>query len=415
MKKYLKRNLEVAIPHLLKVFPVITITGPRQSGKSTLIKHFISTQKEKWEYFSLDDRALLCEIKQDSSLFVRSLKSNIVIDEAQKAPDLFHSIKAIVDNNFPYKIILSGSANFLLLKSISESLAGRVGILEFLPFSVNEAYSRPPVKIIEKIISARNTEDLFKKISMLKMQDEGKLLSFILNGGYPKLYSEKIDRNILLKSYLSTYIERDLRELSQVADLDSFQRVYKLLAFQSSNVVNFSNISSDIGIDLKTVKRYLSILETSYQCRLVSPYTTSAKKRLIKNPKIFFFDTGYVNFFMDNDTTDMMLNRGVWGEILETFVFSEIYKEVKDISKRLSIYFWRTSNGAEVDFVIESGSKLYPIEIKSNVKIDPLSIRGLKSFVESYKSKVPYGIVFYRGERVKFVEKNILAIPLQIF
>lgn len=415
MKRYFKRNLEDKVVKLFKAFPIITITGPRQSGKSTLIKHFISKQKEKWEYISLDDREIVYEIREDPSLFVKSLKSNVAIDEAQKAPDLFHSIKSIVDKGFPYKIILSGSANFLLLKNISESLSGRVGILELLQFSISEVYSREPSKIIETIISATNIDNLFKKLAGIKLLDDQKLLDFILKGSYPKIYSEKVDRNTLLKSYITTYIERDLRELSQIANLDSFQKVYKSLAFQSSNIVNFSNTSNDIGIDSKTVKNYSSILETSYQCKFVTPYLASTRKRLIKNPKIFFFDTGMVNYFLDNDSIDTMLNRGRWGELLETFVFSEVYKEIKDLSKKIPIYFWRTSNGAEVDFVLEVGNRLYPIEVKSSIKVDHLMLRGLKSFIESYKSKVLFGIVFYRGEKVRYIEKNILAIPLQVF
>ena len=412
--KYNKRFLEESMSKLLKTFPVIAITGPRQSGKSTLIKHFISKQKSTWEYISLDDRETLLAIKDDLSLFVKSIKSNIAIDEAQKAPNLFHSIKSIIDGDFPHKVILSGSANFLLMKNVTESLSGRIGILELLPFSIFEAYSMESNNIFEKIIQEENIDKLFTKISRLKAVDEKKFFNFLLNGGYPKLYSERVDRNTLLKSYITTYIERDLRDLAQVANLDSFQKIYKLLAFQSAGIVNFSSLSSDVGIDSKTVKNYISILETSYQCKFISPYLANTRKRLIKNPKVFFFDTGLLNYFFDNDSIDMMLNRGGWGGILETFVFSEIYKEIKDLNKKLPIHFWRTSNGAEVDFVIERGNKLYPIEVKSSIKLDSYSIRGLKSFIETYTKRVPFGIVFYMGDKIRFVEKNILSVPVQM-
>lgn len=417
MNAYHKRNLESKIPQLLKIFPVVTITGPRQAGKSTLIKNFILKQKSKWDYISFDDRELALEIKNDPYLFVKSLKTNTAIDEAQKVPALFNYIKILVDEGFPHKIILSGSANFLLLKSITESLAGRVGILELLPFSISEAYQTSPNKVIEKIISSENIEELFNKLTKnISMIEDKRFLSFILKGGYPKLYQERnIDRDTLLKSYITSYIERDLRDLSQVANLDSFQKVYKLLAFQSSGIVNFSSLSSDAGIDLKTAKNYSSLLETSYICKFLSPYLSNIRKRLIKNSKTFFFDTGLLNYFFDNDTQDMMLNRGQWGSILETFTFSEIYKEVKDFNKKVSIYFWRTSNGAEVDFILEKGTKLYPIEVKSNIKIDSFATRGLKSFMEAYGShKVPFGVVFYRGDKVKYLDRKILAVPLQL-
>lgn len=174
-----------------------------------------------------------------------------------------------------------------------------------------------------------------------------------------------------------------------------------------------NSISSDLGIDLKTVKHYISILETSYQCKLLPAYHSNTRKQLIKKPKIFHCDTGLVNYFYKNDSIDQMLNRGNWGNILETFVFSELYKEIKDITPKPSLHFWRTNNGAEVDFIISSGNKLFPIEVKSAIKIDHLAIRGLRSFMESNsRSIIPFGIVFYRGDKLAFIDKKIITIPL---
>ena len=283
-----------------------------------------------------------------------------------------------------------------------------------LPFSISEAYSIKPNNLIEKITSYENIDSLYKNLNK-KMIPEDKLLNFILKGGYPKLYQDPaVDKEALHKSYITTYIERDLRDLSQVANLDTFQKVYKLLTYQSASLVNMSNLSNDIGIDAKTIKNYASILETSYICKFISPYSFNTKKRLIKSPKLFFFDTGLLNFFYGNEDSEMMLNRAYWGAILETFVFSEIYKEIKDLTSRILLYFYRTSNGAEVDFILEKGMNLYPIEVKSSIKIESQDIRGIKSFMETYPKKVPYGIVFYRGERIKYIDKNILCIPLQM-
>lgn len=414
---YKKRLIEPKISKLFEIFPIVSITGPRQSGKSTLIQHYTSKQKEKWEYISLDNRDTLLNIKEDPTLFTKSIKSNIAIDEAQKAPELFHSLKQLVDEKLPYKIILSGSANFLLLKSISESLAGRVGLLELEPFSIAEAYNLKPNNLVSKIIESRSIDELQNKLIKLqrkKITDE-ELLDFILYGGFPKLQELKPEQRwTWFSQYISTYIERDLRDLSQIANLDAFQKVYKLFAFQTAQLLNMSNIASDIGIDSKTVAHYLSILESSYQCAKLSAYFSKQRKQVIKSPKVFYMDTGLVNFHQKNTDNASMLNRGAWGHILETFVYSELHKEIKDMTIPASLHFWRTNNGAEVDFIIEYGAKLYPIEVKASAQINPLELRGLESFMEAENKKVDFGIVLYRTDKVQFIKKNILGIPLKL-
>lgn len=218
---------------------------------------------------------------------------------------------------------------------------------------------------------------------------------------------------IWFQNYISTYIERDLRNLAQIRDLDSFQRIYKLLAFQTGNILSMSSLAEDAGVSIQTIKRYTSILETSYQCKLLPAYFINQKKQIIKSPKIFYCDTGLVNYFLQNDSIDKMLNCGQWGSILETYVFSELCKEIKDIIPRPAIYYWRTNNGAEVDFIIEYKNKLIPIEVKSSIQIKPYAIRGIKSFIDSQqKSKIPFGIILYRGDNIIYLEKNIIAIPL---
>ena len=412
--KYHKRLLENKISPLFKIFPIVAITGPRQSGKSTLLQHYIDN---KWKYYSLDDRELLLRIKKDPTLFLSTLESNFVIDEAQKAPDLFHSIKHIVDKGYPYKIVLSGSANFLFMKSITESLAGRIGLLELLPFSISEAFSLASNFMIHDIIESNSIKVLKTRLDkkVNNQLSEKKILSFILYGGFPKLYNLTSEKNRWqwFQNYIRTYIERDLRVLEQVGDLDSFQRVYKMFAFQTAQVMNISNIASDVGISVPTVKRYSSILETSYQCIKLPSLIANQRKQLIKSSKMFYMDTGIVNYFMHNDNVERMLNCGSWGALLETWVYSELHKEIKDIVPNPRIYYWRTNNGAEVDFVIEKGDKLYPIEVKSAVQIDSFSLRGLKSFVSAQEQgKVPFSIVFYRGKEVIFLEKKIIAVPI---
>jgi uncharacterized protein len=414
---YKTRLAEPKINQFFEIFPIVSITGPRQSGKSTLIQHYTQRQKENWDYISLDNRETLLNIKEDPTLFAKSIKSNIAIDEAQKAPELFHSLKQIVDQKIPYKIILSGSANFLLLKSITESLAGRVGLIELQPFSLAEAYNLKPNKLISRIIKHLSIDDLHSELIKLekKQISDEQLLDFILYGGFPKIHElPQKQKWSWFSQYISTYIERDLRDLSQVGNLDAFQKVYKLFAFQTAQILNMSNIASDIGIDSKTVAHYLSILESSYQCQRLNAYYSKQRKQLIKSPKIFYSDTGLVNFHQKNTDIESMLNRGDWGHILETFVCSELHKEIKDMEVPATLNFWRTNNGAEVDFIIEYGRKLYPIEIKTSAQINSTELRGLESFMEAESKKVPFGIVIYRTDKVQFLKKNILGVPLNL-
>ncbi|MBI2995637.1 MAG: ATP-binding protein [Candidatus Melainabacteria bacterium] len=409
---YQKRNIEKEIEPLFKVFPVISITGPRQSGKSTMLKHYMN---KSWKYFNLDDRSLLIKAIDDPDLFVKDFNSNVILDEVQKAPILFHSIKKIVDEGFKWKIILSGSANFLLMKSITESLAGRAGILELLPFSISESLSIKQGGIVETILKSKNVKELYKEISPIKPIKEEKLKNFILHGGFPKVHNlnSNQQKEQWFQNYITTYIEKDLRDIAKIPELGNFQTVYNMLCYQSGNVLNMSHISSDVGINVNTVKNYISILETSYQFKKLYPFRIQRNKILVKNPKIFSLDTGIINFILKNFDKERMLTSGYWGNILESYVFSEIYKSIKNHLHRPDFYFYRTKNNAEIDFILQLGEKIIPIEIKSSYQIKPQVLRGLKLFIESYsRYKVEYGIIFYRGEHVTYLDEKIIGVPL---
>lgn len=412
---YKKRTLTPCISENFSVFPIVSITGPRQSGKSTLITRYIGDDKN-WRYYPLDDRELLLRVKDDPGLFVKGLDSHIAIDEAQKAPELFHSLKLLVDSGFAHRILLSGSANFLLLQTITESLAGRAGILELLPFSLAEAMERPGNRLIQTIMNAESIEDLFASVQrdFARVRDED-LLGFIFRGGYPKIYNLAAERGrpLWFKNYISTYIERDLRDLAQVGDMETFQHVYRLMAFHSGQVMNMSAIAANTGVSVQTIKRYLSILRMSFQGTLLPAYHINQRKQITKSPKLFCFDTGLMNYFLKNPDVDTMINCAQWGAILETHVFAEIYKEIINTVQGASVYYWRTSNGAEVDFVLAYQEKLVPVEVKGGVQVKRQSLRGLKSFIDSQEAgRVPFGIVLYRGEEVVYFDRQILGIPL---
>ncbi len=408
---YIIRQLETKLMQYIKQFPIVVLTGARQSGKSTLLKHLFSS--DDWEYINLDQRGILEQINSDPDLFIKDIRSNIIIDEAQKSPNLFHSIKWKIDEGMKYKIILSGSANFHLLQKVTETLAGRAGILELYPLSLSEKHKQH--NLLDLLINTNNINELKNKLKKINLVKDDDIFLYILWGGYPKLLEYKNSEFKLnwFENYRTTYIERDLRDLAQIADLSDFQRFYQLLAFQTGNILNLSNIANEIGITVPTCKKYMQILELSYQYFLLKPYYSNIRKRLIKSPKIYCMDTGLCNFFLENSSRKLLMNSSKLGNLFENSVIVDIMKQNSFLNKKCNMYYWRTSNGTEIDLVIEHGENLIPIEIKSSIKISSVSIRGLTDFlVLKINKKIPYGIVIYRGDRVSQISDKILAVPI---
>jgi uncharacterized protein len=418
MGDYKPRLLETKISEYFEVFSVVSVIGPRQCGKSTLLEHYSKQSQSKWQYFNLDIRALRSKVEADPDLFVKDFDSNIIIDEAQKVPDLFDALKSLVDKKFPHKILLSGSTNFLMLESISESMSGRVGILEMLPFSLSESLEISSNNIVYRLIQAKDTKSALKELKNLDHVEEKEIFDFILKGGFPKIHELKSNKAIdtWFQSYLTTYIDKDVRDIANISDLENFQNVYKLLAYQSSNMLNFSNIAGDIGLDTKTIKKFFTVLEMTYHYKKLFSFRENFKAKISKTPKLFSIDTGMLNHLLNNFEKDEMLNSGHWSKILETWVFSELYKQIKNSSPKRDLYFYRTRNDSEVDFVIQVGKQLIPIEVKSGYQVKPMQLRSMKTFIDDYsaKFKVPFGIVFHRADEVSNLADNIIGVPLTL-
>ncbi|MBU1122673.1 MAG: ATP-binding protein [Candidatus Omnitrophica bacterium] len=409
--KYIHRQIEGKLKKYVEQFPVIVLTGARQAGKSTLLKQLF--KGENWEYVNFDQRGILERVKADPDLFVKDISSNIIIDEAQKVPELFHSIKWRVDEGLKYKIILSGSANFQLLNKVTETLAGRAGVLDLFSFTLSEKHKGN--NILELLFSSKDILKVADKIKTSRFIYDEEIFQHILWGGYPKLceYKDIESRINWLENYRTTYIERDLRDLTQVADISDFQRFYQMLAFQVGNILNLSNLANDIGVTVPTCKKYSQILQASYQYFLLKPYHLNIRKRLIKSSKIYSWDMGLCNYFLGNTSIKELKESGKLGNIFENYVISEIEKQNSFLIRKSNMYFWRTANGAEVDLVIERGEDIIPIEIKSGVKISNNSIRGLSDFMKLKISKrILFGIVFYRGDKIYRLTDNILAVPI---
>lgn len=333
------RDLESTLKKYAK-FPVIALLGPRQSGKTTLAKHAFKNHV----FLNLDDFELLALIKEDPKGMLRKYENEhgIIIDEFQNAPELLSYIKVIVDEkDRPGYFVLTGSQNFLMNEEITQSLAGRVGILTLLPFSLHELAQ-------SKLILEPTPEKV------------------IFRGGYPRLYNGSFEPHEVYPSYIRTYVERDVRQLINVTNLFAFQKFLKLCAARIGQLLNVSELAMQCGISVPTANQWLSILEASYIIFLLRPHWTNFNKRITKTPKIFFYDTGLACSLLEIESEKSLALNPLYGNLFECLIISDFYKQFYNQGLTAPLYFWRDRNGEiEVDCLIAKDAHLIPIEIKS--------------------------------------------------
>lgn len=358
-------------PYLLKQakqFPVVTITGPRQSGKTTLAKMTFPAYK----YVSLENLDNRSFAESDPRGFLKLYSNNVIIDEIQRVPTLFSYIQEIVDeNNREGEFILTGSQQFGLIEKITQSLAGRTALLRLLPLSIKE-------------ISASDKSEVERENLMFK-------------GFYPRIYDKKIDSYDFLSFYINTYIEKDVRQLINVKDISQFIKFISLCAGRSGQILNMNSLGSDCGIATNTVKSWLSILEASYIIFLLKPYYTNTNKRLIKAPKLYFYDVGLMSHLIGIKQKEQIFTHPLRGEIFETMIVSDIFKSLYNLSLRIDLYYYRDSNQNEVDLIVEDGLKIHAIEIKSAVTFSSKFLKTLKYIKNILPEKIE-GSVIYGGD-----------------
>ncbi len=399
---YLNRTLSSSLEKLNKTFSVVLLTGPKQIGKTTLLKH---ASKGKREYISFDNLTLRNQAKEDPELFLQKYQTPLLIDEIQYAPELLPYIKIIVDREKkPGMFWLTGSQKFNLMKGISESLAGRVGILQMLGLSLKEMSTRA-----KKSLPFLPNKNLFnhKKVDSLTLN---KIYEIIWRGSFPLLYeNKKTDWEVFYSSYVNTYIERDIRDLTQVANERSFFKFLRIAAARTAQLINYTDMARDADISVNTAKNWLSLLETSGIIYILEPYYMNRTTRIVKTPKIYFLDTGLCAYLTNWKSPATLEAGAMSGPIFETFVISEIIKSYWHNGKQAPIYFYRDSNKNEIDLLIEQDGKIHPIEIKKTSNPNKNDIKTF-ALLEKTSSSMGDGAIICLCQDWIPITKNVNAV-----
>lgn len=390
---------------MLNQFKIILITGSRQVGKSTMLKEKLSSE---YEYVVFDDFNELDLAKNDPALFIKNHKIPLIVDEVQRAPDLFLQLKYIVDQSSEKgKIVLTGSQSYKLLKTVSDSLAGRVCIIDMASLSMREKLQ------IDFNLNFLPVDDYFEARSQ-KLNKYEDLWTHIQRGSMPELYDQNIEWESFYRSYVRTYLERDVAELINVKNLLKFNNFMKCLASRTGELVNSDAIARDVGVSVKTIQEWTSILESSGIICLLHSYENNLTNRTVKTPKVYFMDTGLVCYLVGWSSSQVAMNGAMSGALFENFVISEIIKSYYNSGHDAqNLYFYRDKEKHEIDLVIEKDGVLYPVEIKKSSRP---TIDMTKHF--SVLSKIPgktvsKGCILCQCEKKIFLSDDVIAVPVE--
>jgi predicted AAA+ superfamily ATPase len=374
----IERIAKIKLVQLAKTFKAVAVIGPRQSGKTTLVKTTFPNKK----YISLenpDDRNFALE---DPKGFLQNIPNGAILDEIQRVPQLFSYLQEILDNTTKKGLfILTGSNNFLLQENISQTLAGRISYLTLLPFSVSE----------------------LKKTNTINFSDN----EWLLNGFYPPIYDQEIKPTDWYPNYIRTYIERDVRQIKNINDLGVFEKFIKILAGRTGQELNLNSICVEVGVDTKTIKSWIGILESSFVIYLLKSHHKNFNKTIVKRPKIYFYDVGLVCSLLGIKKISHLENNPFRGAIFETMVVSELIKQYTNKGIAPPLYYWRDKTGHEIDIIIDDYDSLVPVEIKSGQTITSNWFKNLKYWTNLSKEEKAY--ILYAGEQ-KQTRSNSITI-----
>ena len=403
----LQRNLLPMLQEAMEDTPVILLNGARQTGKSTLIQACTQALSEA-SYLTTDDATILAAAQHDPAGFLSQYAGTVIIDEVQRAPALFPAIKLLVDRDRrPGRFLLTGSANVLLLPQISESLAGRMEVMTLWPFSAGELAGQT-----EGFLSALfGPEPQFQTGKAL---DRAAYLQKIVEGGYPEALSRKSARrrDAWYGAYITTILQRDVRDLANIEQLSSLPRLLQLLASRSMGLANYSEISRALQMPLSTLKRYMALLEMTYLVQPVPPWSTNLGKRLVKSPKLMLCDTGLMAYLLGIDGTGKIPDIAL-GALVENYVALELRKQMSWHPGRLELFHFRERTGIEVDFILETPQgQIAGIEVKASAGVVEQDFKHLEFLQRTLGPRFQHGVVFYLGEKPARFGERLVALPL---
>lgn len=401
---------QVQVQEALQDTPVVIIAGPRQSGKSTLARQMTD---DSWGYLDFDDNVTLSRAKDDPIGLFEQYRNHVIIDEVQRAPELFRTIKMMVDRArqpgmlLGGMFVLTGSADILSLPRLSDSLAGRSEIVRLFPFSQAEL-AQTRATFLDDVFQGGFPEPY-------KIIDSQEIVDIVLAGGFPEAVLRPKSRRIekWYETYVESIIQRDIRDIRAIQKAEEVPKLISLLAASSSNQINLENLSSELRITWNTVDNYITSLEQIFFLKRLKPWYSNVGKRLVKRPKIFFFDSGLLADIMKQSSASVEVDRKAFGSLLETFVFAELTKQIGWNNARIELMFFRDQSGNEVDFVLESvGAGLVGVEVKAASTISNDDFRGLRKLRALTGDKFKLGVVLYTGPHIARFGEGMYGLPI---
>jgi len=409
----IKRIQRSLVKEHLKKSTIVAILGARQVGKTTLVEKLLGEDRD---FYTFDDPALV-SIAQSNPRSFLTQANKITLDEVQKCPAILSSLKRIVDEEkVPGRFLITGSANITMLPKISETLAGRITFVDIFPLTIFEICSFNENPIAIDILSCNNYNDCWNLLNKNNGR-EIPLEKFAFRGGLPPAWIENDDaaRIRWFEGYVRTYLERDVRDLSQVRRLYDFKKFLSLMAFRAGQIFNMANISREAGIPYTTAVHFFDLLLATFQIFLLEPYFSNIGKRLTKAPKLIWNDTGIATYLQGLTKWEDAEKLGRAPFIIENKIAAEIKTLLSVYLPQAKLYYWRTSAGAEIDLLVEHGDQLIPIEIKWSENVIPKSTISMQFFLKDFEKKAPWGIILYKGENLLKLKENIFLVPFNRF
>lgn len=413
--QYRPRALSPVVEQALRDHPVVVLVGARQTGKTTLVRHLPSADRRT--YLTLDDLDLLALAEQRPADLLARARRAATIDEIQRVPALLHEIKREVDRSRRRgRFLLTGSANLLLMRTVSESLTGRAIYLRLHPFVSGERRGEGTVPPWSDVLSARRPATVVDRLGA-ESAARVEWRRAVLSGGMPPaaLARSARERSSWFDGYVQTYLERDLRDISQVSSIPDFRRLMRLAVLRVGQLLNQSDLGRDAGLSQATTHRYLNLLETTFQIHRVPAFASNRSRRLIKSPKLYWTDTGLAAHLADISGVASLRSSPLAGALLENLVLGGLRAWAGTRPRATQITYWRTAGGAEIDFVVETGSRILPIEVKSGTRVRSEALRQLDGFLDEYRDRAPFGVVLLDSAKPEMLTRRIMGLPVTRF